>query len=52
MKKLWYITIFYSHIESYKYLNRNHMKDKKESALLTQYWVLINLEISSLESWM
>ena len=29
MKKLWYITIFYSHIESYKHLNRNHMKDRK-----------------------
>ena len=24
MKKLWYITIFYSHIESYEHLNRNH----------------------------
>ena len=50
MKKLWYITIFI--------LILNHMnisigitwKIEKESALLTQYWVLVNLDISSLES--
>ena len=29
MKKLWYIMIFYSHIESYEHLNRNHMKERK-----------------------
>ena len=33
MKNVWYITIFYSHIESYKHLNRNHMKDRKGKVL-------------------
>ena len=34
MKKLWNIMIFYSHIESYKHLNRNHMKDRKGKCFL------------------
>ena len=32
MKKLWYITIFYSHIEPYKCLCRIHMKSQKRES--------------------
>ena len=34
IKKLWYITISYSHIESYKHLYRNHSKYRKEKCFL------------------
>ena len=33
MKKLWFITIFYSHIKSYKHLNRNHTKSRNGKLL-------------------
>ena len=37
MKKLWYIMIFYSHIESYEHLHRNHMTYRKGKCFLRHY---------------
>ena len=37
MKKLWYIMIFYSHIESYEHLYRNHMTYRKGKCFLRHY---------------
>ena len=46
MKKLWYITIFYSHIESYKHLYGIHMKTlEKRKCFLTQILLPRNLAI-------
>ena len=44
MKRLWYITIFYSHIESYKHLYRIHMKtQKRESVFQHRFGCLVTL---------
>ena len=37
MKKLWYIMIFHSHIESYEHLYRNHMTYRKGKCFLRHY---------------
>ena len=52
MEKLWYITIFYSHIESYKHLIWNHMKDRKVKCFFDTILGTQNLDDSSMDSWM
>ena len=42
----------YSHIESYKHLNWNHMKDRKGKCFFDTILGAQNLDDSSMESWM